>query len=225
MLSTKPGKEAYIEPVIEDGRYRFTIKVGKPKNAEAARGGTKLAQANFRCLISGAPISGNYVKSEAKAKRMGARLMAMVAEGDRERLYLAPTQDMENIAVRVRPDWKPDVEFFQQALGFRVGNYGMTKWSDLFTSRQLVALTTFTDLVREAHGRIRRDALAAGVPDDNTPIDDGGTGATAYADAVTTYLAFSVSKASQRNNVGLNRYAVAIRPLQLGHPQIHLTLG
>src|SRR5512144_2684836 len=81
MLSTKPGKEAYVEPVIEHGGYRFGVKVGKPKNVDAAKNGTKLARANFRCLLSGAPISGEYIRAEGKAGRIGARLMAIVAEG------------------------------------------------------------------------------------------------------------------------------------------------
>jgi adenine-specific DNA methylase len=84
MLSTKAGKEAYVEPVVEGGSYRFTVKVGKPKDAEAAKNGTKLARgANFPCLMSGTPIAGDYIKAEGKAGRMGARLMAIVAEGTR----------------------------------------------------------------------------------------------------------------------------------------------
>ena len=94
MLSTKAGKEAYVEPVIEDGGYRFTVKVGKPKDAEAAKNGTKLSRgANFHCLMSGTPIAGDYIKAEGKAGRMGARLMAIVAEGERGRVYLAPTPE------------------------------------------------------------------------------------------------------------------------------------
>ena len=94
MLSTKPGKEAYVEPVIEGGGYRFTVKVGKPKDAEAAKNGTKLGtRANFLCLMSGTPISGDYIKAEGKAGRMGARLMAIVAEGERGRVYLPPTPE------------------------------------------------------------------------------------------------------------------------------------
>ncbi|MHB8417052.1 MAG: DUF1156 domain-containing protein [Myxococcales bacterium] len=176
LLSTKAGKEAYVEPVIEQGGYRFTVRVGKPP--EGAASGTKLGRgANFRCVMSEAPISGDYIKAEGKAGRMGARLMAIVAEGERGRIYLAPTKEMEIVAGKAKPTWKPDAEFFQQALGFRIGNYGMTKWSDLFTPRQLVALTTFSDLVQEAHKRV----LADGAP-------------PAYADAVATYLAFAVDK-------------------------------
>ena len=83
MLSTKKGREAYVEPVIEESAYRFAVRVGVPSNAEEAKAGTKLSRgANFRCLMSGSPITGDYIKSEGQAGRMGARLMAIVAEGD-----------------------------------------------------------------------------------------------------------------------------------------------
>jgi len=196
MLSTKADKEAYLVPVIEGTGYRFTVRVGKPKDAEAANSGTKLVRANFGCLMSGAPISGDYIKAEGQAGRMGARMIAIVAEGERGRVYLSPTQDMETIAQQAKPTWKPDVEFLQQALGFRVGNYGLTKWSDLFTHRQLVALTTFSDLAQEARERVKLDALAADTSNDGRSLDAGGSGAIAYADAIAVYLAFSIDKAS-----------------------------
>ena len=197
MLSTKKGKETYVEPVIEGRGYRFTVKVGAPPDSDAAKAGTKLSRgANFRCLMSGSPITGDYIKAEGQAKRMGARLMAIVAEGERGRVYLAPTVEQEEAARRAIPEWRPDIEFFQQALGFRVGNYGMKKWSDLFTPRQLVALTTFSDLVGDATKRVRREAAAAGLADDNRPLRDGGIGATAYAEAVGVYLALALSRLS-----------------------------
>jgi putative DNA methylase len=197
ILSSKEGKETYVQPVIEDGNYRFTVKVGQLP--EAAKGGTKLARANFQCLMSSTPIAGDYIKAEGKAGRMGARLMAIVAEGEHARVYIAPTPEHEAAAQEAKPGWKPDVEFFQQALGFRVGNYGMAKWCDLFTDRQLVALTTFSDLVSEVRERIRRDAVAAGLADDEKSLRDGGAGATAYAEAVGMYMAFALSKVA---NIG-----------------------
>jgi putative DNA methylase len=200
MLSTKAGKEAYVEPVIEDGAYRFMVKVGKPKNPQTAKEGTKLSRGNFGCLMSGAPISGDYIKAEAKAGRTGVRMMAIVAEGVRGRVYLAPTVEHQAVARKAKPDWKPDVEFFQHALGFRIGNYGLTKWSDLFTNRQLLALTTFADLVGEAMTRVRRDAVAADLADDGKALRDEGSGAAAYAEAVAVYLAFSVDKVADRNS-------------------------
>ncbi len=198
MLSTKPGKEAYVEPVIEGDSYRFVAKVGKPKDAESAKNGTKLARANFRCVMSGSPISGDYIKAEGQAGRMGARLMAIVAEGERRRVYLSPTMEHEAIARQAQPEWKPDVEFFQQALGFRVGNYGLTKWSDLFSSRQLVALTTFSNLIQEVRERVKRDALIAGLSDDVSDPDNSMS-AQFNANAVVVYLGFALSKVA---NIG-----------------------
>ena len=63
-----------------------------------------------------------------------------------------------------------------------------------------MALTTFSDLVQEACERVKRDALAAGMADNGLGLDAGGTGATAYADAVGVYLAFALSKAADRNS-------------------------
>jgi len=208
MLSTKVGKEAYVETLTEGGDYRFTVKMGKPKDTEVAKNGTKLSRgSNFRCLMSGTPMEGDYLMAEGKAGRIGARLMAIVAEGERGRVYLPPTKDMEDIASQAKPEWKPDIEFFQQALGFRVGNYGMTMWSDLFTSRQLLALTTLSDLVQKARERVEHDALTAGLPNSSRasgqvgmPLAAGGTGATAYADSIALYLAFGMSKTTNRAN-------------------------
>jgi putative DNA methylase len=196
MLGTKPGKEAYVEPVIEKDSYRFTVKVGKPKNGAAAKNGTKLAGANFVCLMSGAPIGGDYIKAEGKAGRINARLMAIVAEGERGRVYLAPTVEHEAVSRKAKPEWKPDVEFFQQALGFRVGNYGMTKWSDLFTPRQIVALATFADVAQEARDRVKRDALSASLPPEGSAVSAASCDVTAYSDAVSVCLAFALDKSA-----------------------------
>jgi len=202
MLSTKAGKEAYVEPVIENGGYRFTVKVGKPKDAEGAKRGTKSGSSgsSFLCLMSGTPMPFEYLRHEAKAGRMGVRLMAIVAEGERGRVYLSPTPEMEAVALSARPSDAPETELPARALGFRVQEYGMTKWRDLFTPRQLVALTTFSDLVQEARERVKRDATAAGLTDDHKPLRDSGNGATAYAEAVAVYLAFALDKVVDRGS-------------------------
>jgi len=202
MLATKEGREAYVEPVIERGGYRFTVKTGKAKDIEAAKRGTKSGDSgsSFLCLMSGTPMPFDYLRAEAKAGRMGARMMAIVAEGEGTRVYLAPTPEMEAIALNAKPNDPPDTDLPAKALGFRVQEYGMTKWRDLFTRRQLVALTTFSDLVNEARECVMRDALAAGLPDDGKPLADGGIGAEAYADAVEVFLGFSGSRMADRHS-------------------------
>lgn len=202
MLSTKAGKEAYVEPVIDGNGYRFTVKVGKPKDLEAVKRGTKLGSSgsSFFCLMSGTPMPFDYLRPEGKAGRMGARLMAIVAEGERGRVYLPPTKAMEAVAREAKPVDVPETEIPKKALGFRIQEYGMTRWCDLFTPRQIVALTTFSDLVGEAMEHIRHDALAAGLPDDAKPLRDGGAGVTAYAEAIGVFLALAVDKVADRNS-------------------------
>jgi putative DNA methylase len=193
-LSTMAGKEAYIEPVIESDRYHFTVKVGKPNNPEVAKNGTKAeGKGGFRCLVSDVPIPFEYIRTEASRGQMGERLLAIVAEGDRARVYLSPTAQMESLAKDARPTWLPDTETYGKCR-VNIGLYGMTTWDKLFTPRQLVALTTFSDLVQEARDRVKQHAVAAGLSDESSK------GATGYADAVATYLGFLVSKLADKGS-------------------------
>ena len=195
VLSTKKGKEAYVEPVIDDDGYRFTVKTGAPP-ASAKLGTTAGKRSAFLCLMSGVPVPYDHIRTEGKGGRMGTRLMAIVAEGARSRLYLAPTPEHEAVVYKASPGWKPDMSLPDNTRDFKTPNYGMTTFGDLFTNRQLVALTTFCDLVEEARERIRQDMMAAGVPDDAVPLRNGGLGATGYADAVGIYLALAVGRAA-----------------------------
>ena len=201
MLSTKKGKEAYVEPIIEGRDYRFTVKTRVPPSADATRHGTKLSGEAFRCLLSGIPIKYAYIDDEANSGRMGERMMAIVAQGDRTRVYLPPTSDMEALARSAQPTWKPDLQsrgtWASNAQGRR---YGFRTFGDYFSARQLVALNTLSDLVGEVRERIRLDAMTSGLADNGLPLNDGGTGATAYAEAVCVYLATATSRWSDLSN-------------------------
>jgi putative DNA methylase len=196
VLSSKAGKEAYVHPVIGVGSYHFEVKVGKGENSDATKRGTKAngKASGFLCLMSGIPIPFEYLRSEAKAGRMGTRLMAVVAEGDRGRIYLPPTPEQELASRVVRPENVLDTELPKRALGFRIQEYGMTRWRDMFSARQLTALSTFSDLIAVAREQVLRDALAAGLVDDGRDLDSGGTGATAYGDAMAIYLSCVVDR-------------------------------
>ena len=150
--------------------------------------------------MSGVPVAYDHIRAQGQDKGLGTRLMAIVAAGDRSRVYLAPNPQHEAVPQDLRVGWKPDLPLPANPRDFKTPNYGLPTFADLFTSRQLVALTTFSDLVTEAIGRVRRDAVTAGLPDDGRPLRDGGTGATAYAEAVAVYLALSVDKVADRNS-------------------------
>jgi putative DNA methylase len=200
VLSSKEGKQAYAQPVVNGESYRFAVRVGAPD--EAAANGTKAngRGANFRCVLSDTPISGDYIKSEGQAGRIGTRLLAIVAEGSRGRIYLSPTPEHESAASSASPTWVPSGDVPARLTGGTCVPYGMTQWSDLFTQRQLMALTTFSDLANEVIEKVKADALAAGLPADDRGLDAGGTGAAAYAEAVGLYLAFATDKVSDRNS-------------------------
>lgn len=198
ILSSKAGKESFVDPIIEGDSYRFSVRNSKPP--ESAKAGTTAGKRSaFLCLLSGVAIDYNYIRAEGKAGRIGQKLMAVVAEGSKGRVYLAPTQEMEALAVQAQPSWRPETQLPDNPRDFKTPNYGMASFGDLFTPRQLVALTTFSDLVQEAREKIKADALAAGMADDSQGLEAGGTGATAYPDAVAVYLAFALGKVA---NIG-----------------------
>ena len=196
MLSTKPGKEAYLEPVIDGDRYHFVVHVGKPKNPDFVDTGTKLARgANFRCILSDSPLEQGYIRGEFQAKRAGVTLIATIAEGKRGRVYLSPSEEQESVALSAQPSWRPEIEMNQESKDLLSGRgYGFKYWHELFTSRQLLALTTFSDFIQDAIRNCEKDAIRSGMVDDKLGLEDGGSGATAYAQSVGIYLAFALSR-------------------------------
>ncbi|WP_312379994.1 DUF1156 domain-containing protein [Pseudomonas oryzihabitans] len=199
ILSNMEGKAAYVEPLLEGDSYRFSVRVGTPP-ASAKAGTTAGKRSAFICLLSGAPIDYNYIRAEGQAGRMGQRLMALVAEGTGGRVYLSPTQAQIDMAKSVQPEWAPEMDLPNNPRDFKTPNYGLGKFGDLFTPRQLVALTTFSDLVQETIARVREDALVAGMTDDGLGLDQDGKGAMAYAQAVGLYLGFFVGKLADKGS-------------------------
>jgi len=199
VLSSKKGKEAYVQSVVQGDRYEFKVKVGPLPNE--AKQGTKVSRGSFRCLLSDAPMKYGYIDDEANAGRLSQRLMAIVADGRRGRVYLDPQNTHVTTALSATAEWKPETPsrgtWASNAQG-RV--YGFKTFGDYFTPRQLVALNTFSDLVAEAREKAIADATAAGLPDDGKGLAQSGAGATAYGDAVAVYLVFAVDKVADRNS-------------------------
>jgi putative DNA methylase len=199
LLSTKEGKKAWVEPVIDpnaaDG-WRFEVRTGtlSRTDEERLRKGTIGRSDGGTCILTGASMPFSYIRTEGQTHGLGTRLMAIVAEGLRRRVYLTPNQQHVEIAERAVPAWEPEGDLPNNPRDFKTPNYGLKTFASLFTPRQLVALTTFSDLVGEARGKVLAGAGIAGLRDEGAPLHEGGTGAAAYADAVATYLGLAVSK-------------------------------
>lgn len=196
-LSKKKGKEAWVKATVVDGQVQYEVQ----HNADGPKGDAD-GTINRRGAVSiadGTPIDLSYIRAESRAGRMGAHLIAVVADGGKGRVYVSPNEKHTSVAHVPRPDDLPVSELPEKALGFRVQVYGFKQWVDLFTNRQLVALTTLSELVSEARSKVLEDALAAGILAGER-LEDGGVGAEAYADAVATYLALGVSRTADYNN-------------------------
>jgi putative DNA methylase len=178
-IGKKKGKETWVDPIPDPTHNGVRFEIGHGNEGPPIR--DTVGRAGATCVVCRSPVPLEYVRGEGKAGRMGAQLMAVVAEGNRQRTYLPPDRAHESSADVGRPEDVPDTELPDQALGFRVQAYGMTHHADLFTNRQLTALCTFSDLVGEAHARVL--------------IDSGGN--RDYANAVATYLAFVNDKTAE----------------------------
>ena len=178
-ISKKKGHEAYVEPIIHENSYEFKVRMGKAP-AELENGTTMGKRKGFFCLMSNIPIGYDYVRAEGTSGRMSSHLMAIVAEGKNERVYLSPTSIAESIAKTIPETWIPTTALPGNTRDFKTPLYGLTTFGDLFTKRQLLALNTFSDLLKNVREKI--------ISECNYPDKEE------YANAIITYLAFAIDK-------------------------------
>ena len=200
MLSTKNGKEVYIEPIINGETYELKIRIGKPCNPDQVKKGTKLSRgANFKCILSGTAIDSEHIKNEGMKGNMGQKLICIVAKGRKGKIYLDPSIEQENIAKAAQPSWRPDNKIFGSSQYLGIKPYGMDRFDQLFTSRQLLGLTTFSDLISDVNKIIREDFIKNFSKRSNSSeglIEK----ATSYANSVCLYLSFAISRLADYNS-------------------------
>ena len=179
-LSKKRNNEHWVRPIIDRDANSISFRVqnhdrGVPKNGTVNRNGAT-------CLACGNTVKLPYVREQSKAGHLGEQMIAIVVEGDRKRVYLSPDEGQLKLAINAKASWKPIAKLPEKALGFRLQNYGFNEWHQLFTDRQLLALTTFSDLMRD----VRTLIIQNGAEEE-------------YADAICTYLSFAHTKMATRN--------------------------
>ena len=197
-LSKRKGNSAWIEPTVDRSSNSVTYTVkrkGSPQGSTLQAGSTK-------CLFSGAPIAASYIREQGKKGLIRDELIALVARDTDTRVtsFHSPTEDHLEIALSATPEWEPEIELPEEALGFRVQGYGLRSFAELFSSRQLASLSVFSSLVAEIRDDVLASALEDGMAPDTTPLRDEGKGAHAYADAIVSVLGLSVGKLAQISN-------------------------
>ncbi|WP_170518603.1 DUF1156 domain-containing protein [Ruegeria atlantica] len=211
LVGAKKGKEVWLEPVVDKVAKTIRYNVhngGTEQEWETAKEGTKAGRGNFRCIISGGAIPASYIKSMGRSGKMGMQLLATVVEGNRGRIFLEPDQEQERAAFSEQlaqvanecRDTFLNGPTPSKMTGGTCYAYGLDEWGKLFTDRQLAGLDTYCQLINEVKTHIETDALKAGLPDDQLGLEQGGCGATAYAEAVCTYLGLAISRLADISN-------------------------
>ena len=189
ILSKKKDHEAWVEPIVDGTAITYQVRQGLcPLEGTVNRKGA-------RCICCGANVPFEHIRQEGQAGRLGSVLIAVVAEGKNRRIYLNADKEQLKAADVVRPEDIPSGTLSGKCR-VNVSLYGFDSITDLFTNRQLTALTTFSQLIKEAQQQAEADALEAGWKDDKTPLNKGGAGALAYSQAISVYLAFLIDKLS-----------------------------
>lgn len=200
-LSKKPGRLSYVIPTVEvdeQGRKIVTFRVASdPNGAPNLKSEGTISRNGATCIACGTAMPLTYVREQGVAHKIESQLMAIVCDGHKRREYLSPTTEHVKAAQVVEPKNIPDSELSTHPQYMGTPRYGLTIQSDLFTPRQLTSLACFSDLVQEARELIYQDALKAGLKAGNARkdrLENGGSGAAAYADSVVIYLAFVIDR-------------------------------
>lgn len=198
-LCKKEGREAWLEPIVDKQRrsWRFAVRRGKPQDEALVDGGTKTGRGTFQCLLSGAPITAAALHVHGKSGNIRYALLAIVADGPTGRLYVTANQEHEERGQADHAGWRPETSLGTNTRHLTPVAYGYTSHASLFTNRQLTALDTLATLVSEAREKALRDATSAGLAS-GTRLENGGSGAEAYADAISIMLGMAVSRRTDR---------------------------
>ena len=192
-LSNAKGGRVWVEPVVANGNYHFELRSEKSGDSGKAQSGT-VSRAGSRCIVSGAAIPFKYIRQKAKAGELGQRLMGIIAEGAKGKIYLSPTAEQEATANSAKPLERPSLRISHWPGRTNVVEYGMEDFGDIFTDRQTHALNTFSDLVEEVKQIAEKDAALVGLNEDSIGLADSGTGARAYSEALSLYLSFAIDR-------------------------------
>ena len=192
-LSKKKGQEAWLEPISDQiaKRVTFRVRTGEPADTQAIAQGAKTGHgARFKCLLCNTNVGDRHIKDEGATGQIGQSPLAIVLAGNRRRVY-APAGDPTSIlSTPAQVPSSVDMEIVGSGQYIGCRPYGLTHFADLFTARQLTALTTFSGLVEDARHLAREHA--------SNSLHTTTATAASYADAVATYLAFAVDRSADR---------------------------
>lgn len=176
---------------------------GEPPAGAALGTKVNAKKADFRCILSGAPITTKYIREQAQKGNIRSVLLCGIFQGDREKVFIPSSlidYPKDAVEKELEGAWIPSLEFFPKALGFRIGNYGLSNWSDIFTRRQIATLSTLADLLRDQEKDIIKDFRKRHSIFDRDSQELSGDMSKTYAQTVISYLSLALSKLADYSN-------------------------
>jgi putative DNA methylase len=178
-VSKKRGNQHWIWPEVDrqNGIVSFTVHNERPPK-EVVDIERTVTRNGATCIACKGVVTLEYVRQQARADKMSEIMTCVVAEGNRKRLFVSLTDEMKKIVLMADAPWRPQQRMPTTAYKVSGRGYGITHWHQLFTERQLVALTTFSDLLVNARSLMVKDGADQ-----------------EYANVVCTYLALAIGRA------------------------------
>jgi adenine-specific DNA methylase len=167
-----------------------------PPSGRGVGDGT-MSRSGATCPYCDGIMTMEDIRMEGQAGRLGMMMTAVVVEGENGKAYRLPTQDERDVAEKAAwavedlfseiPFGVPEASTPEGGVGasraFSVQGYGMMRWRELFTSRQLLALGTLVD-----HTRAVSEAMATR----DYPSE--------WQEAIRAYVALVVDKVADYNS-------------------------
>ena len=175
-LSTKSNNRHWIRPVVDSEAKTISFEAHNHDGGVPPAGRT-VTRNGAVCIVCDTASPLSYVREQSRAGRMGEQMTAVVAEGDRKRIFLSSTDEHIAKARDAQPSWRPNGRLPNRTRDFTPTGYGFAQWHQLFTKRQLVALTTFSDFLSEVRALV---------------VEHGAS--NEYSDTVCTYLALAICR-------------------------------
>jgi putative DNA methylase len=202
-LATKDRETVALKPECETGatelrvRYRKVVAPTPEELGFDPAAGSKAG--NVACPFCGTVADSGYVKREGQAGRMGVQALAAVftRKGQAGKAYFAvddlpPQHFPDDRSIQQRIDKLtsatgitiPTEKIVNDAKGSAwCVMYGLTQFKDLFTSRQMFAMLTFTKYVQQVHQRALKEGYSS-----------------EHAKVISTLLGLTVSRLSNFNS-------------------------
>lgn len=146
-LANTKSKTVYLKPVIQNKSIDFEIKRNKHKETGW------VSSKSLICPCCGAPTAMSELKEQSKNGLLKQRLIAVIEETDKGKNYRLPTENELKLSIideaSINSRFIPNEKMLEIPDLVSGRGWGINKWSQLFSTRQLLAMQTLVMKLNE----------------------------------------------------------------------------